>query len=446
VAEYVVFAAGSPGAPDEADGPIALATGFEIISPGNYWVTHIEWFVPTNTPSGVEVAIWARTDDATPGANLTGNLAWAGPFVNGTRNRFTLPTPILVTTALYPNGLYAVLKTGNRYTATAAYFNATGETNGPLRAWVKQLNKANGRFKVSPVPVDAEYPNNDFNGGGYWISPVVTDVDPGGSPINITDTPGTSMAGGSPAPTAVGTVLTDTPGTGQAGGSPATVTTGVGITDTPGGAAAGGSPDQALTNVTITIVDAPGTSFAGGSGATVTAADTLADLSVWPLLAGALVCLQDAMGEVESPPKYVSIRPGLAFSAGLSQMEDECCEGSAWIRVVNIVPTDDFPTPRAGASNCAPAALAVELELGALRCRPTSSNLDASRIVTSAQWAEMTRLVMSDAAALRRAACCIAGLVGNSTIGTWTPQAVEANCMGGTMTMTIQAPNCEISC
>ena len=75
-----------------------------------------------------------------------------------------------------------------------------------------------------------------------------------------------------------------------------------------------------------------------------------------------------------------------------------------------------------------------------------ASDLDPTLVVTSAQWAETTRLVMNDAAALRRAACCIAGLVGNAVIGTWTPEAVEANCVGGTMQMTIQAPNCEINC
>lgn len=419
--EWVLFAAGSPGAPDEADGPIALATGFEIILAGTYWITHVEWFAPTNSPAGVEVAIWERVSDGVAGANLTGNLAWAGAITNGVRNRMALPAAVPVSSALYPNGLYVVLRTGTRYTATAAYFNAA-ETQGPLRGWADTTGKENGRFKVGAS--DAEYPTTSFNKGGYWITPVLTDVDPGG--------------GGD-------VVITDTPGSVMFRGSDERVDSTVPDADS-GWSLAGGSDEQVLTFETVSIADTPGFTQYAGSTDTVAASAPLPDPDVWPLLAGSLACLEDAVARVENPPKYVSIRPGIAFSAGLSQMEDECCEGSAWIRVVSISPTDNFPSPRGDASNCAPVALAVVLELGVLRCRPVTAAGDASKIVTSAQWAEVSRLVMNDAAALRRAACCMVALAGNGVIGTWSPEAVEANCVGGTMTVTIQAPNCDITC
>jgi hypothetical protein len=447
VTEWVLFGAGTPGAPDEADGPIALSTEFNINTGGSFWVTGVEFYQAANPQPGgssYEVAIWQRVNDATPGTKIASRTVLCSSVAaGGGRRRILFTAPVAVSNA-QTTGYYATLGTPQRYTATAGYFTAAGETNGPVTATQDGVGLGrNGRFKVGVSTAD--YPNGEFNGGGYWVTPIVSDVDPGGTPVTVTDTPGSAAAGGSPASVLIEQVVTDRPGPAAAGGSGAAVTADVVVSDASGGAAAGGSPAFALEG-DVTVLDRPGGATAGGSGATVSTSSTQADNSVWPLLAGALACLQAEMAQVELPPKYVSIRPGIAFSAGMSQVEDECCEGSAWVRVVSISPTDNFPTPRTEASNCAPVALAVALELGALRCRPTSSDADQSMIVTTAQWAETTRLVMNDAAALRRAACCIAALVGNSTIGVWSPEAVEANCVGGTMQMTIQAPNCDMTC
>jgi hypothetical protein len=474
VTTWTVFHTGTPGLPNETDGPIAVSTGFVINDGGTYWCLGVEFFAATVAPTGVSVALWERNPDesfgATPGALLASEPD-PGGLVGGARNQILFDTPVPVTAALFPDGLYATMRTADRYVASGGTFSGGGLVNGPITAYQVGLPGENGRFKVTPTPTGAadSYPNTQFGGNGYWVSPIITDVDPsggtdvevvdaagpaaaGGSPdtalagIVATDRSGPALAGGAAEPAVAGQVVADAPSGAAGGGSPDGVGGGVLVVDPPGPAAAGGSPSTISSGESVTVVDVPSGAAAGGSPDEATTSEALPDLAVWPLLAGALACLQDAMAATQSPPRYVSIRPGVAFSAGLSQVEDECCEGSAWIRVVSIAPTDDFPNPRSGASNCAPAALAVQLELGALRCRPVSAPGRADKIVTSAQWAETTRLIMGDAAALRRAACCIAALVDNATIGTWSPEAVEANCAGGTMQMTIQAPNCDITC
>lgn len=470
---WTVFHTGTPGLPNETDGPIAVSTGFQINDGGTYWCTGIEFFAATTPPTGVVVTLYERNTDesfgATPGATLATRAA-PGAITGGVRNQILFTTPVPVTAALFPNGMYATMRTANNYVASAGTFSGGGLTNGPITAYQAGSPGSNGRFKTTGPPTDAtnSYPNTQFGGNGYWVSPIITDVDPSGAPVTVVDLPGTGQAGGSPDTPLAGSVIPDLPGGSAAGGSPATVTAAVqvndsgsgaqaggspsgtagdlSVLDTPGGALAAGSPAVISTGEPIVITDLPGGAAAGGAAETVVASTAQPDLAVYPLLLQALACLEAQVGTLESPPRYVQLRPGVAFTAGLSQMEDECCEGSAWIRVVNIVPTDDFPTPRTGPGNCQPMALAVDLELGILRCAPTRSDVNADEIVRGVQWSEAVRLTMNDAAALRRTACCIAALVDNYTIGTWSPQQVEANCMGGTMSMTIQAPACDFTC
>lgn len=472
---WTVFDTGTPGLPNETDGPIAVSTGFQINDAGTYWCIGVEFYAASSAPTGVSVALWERNPDesfgATPGTLLASEPA-PGAITPGVRNQILFDTAVPVTAALFPNGMYATMRTGNNYVASGGTFSSAGLTNGPITAWQAGTVGTNGRFKVTPTPTGAadSYPNTQFGGNGYWVSPIITDVDPGGgTDVEVTDAPGPAAAGGSESPASFGVVLTDQRGTSLAGGSPSPAEFGVQvddsagpalaggspsgtsgdllITDRPGPALAGGSPDAVATGEPVTITDRPGPAAAGGSESGVVISEAVPDVAVWPLLVQALACLQTNVSALESPPLYVQIRPGVAFSAGLSQMEDECCQGSAWIRVVSITPTDTFPAA-AGVGNCGPYALAVEIELGILRCAPTRSDIDPSMIVTGQQHYDAARLVMNDAAALRRTACCIAALedVGNYLIGQWTPQQVEANCMGGTMNMTIQAPACDFTC
>lgn len=467
---WKVFAAGSPANPNNDDGnAYTLHTGFRITSAGSYWVVGVEWFTPTTLPTGdVIVALFARVDDATSGGILAQKTVAASSLTPGARNAIMFdPGDEVLVTQAETNGYYASVYTSGRYTSTGSYFGVD-DVSGPITAWANGSVGGNGRFFAGGTGLT--YPNGQFAAGGYWMSPIVTDVDPGGvTGVTVNDGPGPSAAGGTPDAARAGVVVTDQRGPALAGGTPEALVLGVQVNDSGGGAAAGGSPSVTTGDTSVTdrpgpvlaggspvvvstgepvsVVDRPGPAAAGGTPDAPVISEAQPDVAVWPLLVQALACLQTNVAALESPPKYVQIRPGVAFSAGLSQIEDECCEGSAWIRVVNITPTDTFPSA-SGVGNCGPYALAVELELGIIRCAPTRSDVHPDQVVTGNQWYDAARLVMNDAAALRRTACCIAALedVDNYLIGQWTPQQVEANCMGGTMTMTIQAPACDFTC
>jgi hypothetical protein len=459
VTTWTVFHTGTPGLPNETDGPIAVSTGFTINDGGSYWCLGVEFFASTTPPTGVSVALWVRNTDesfgATPGALLASEPA-PGAITGGTRNQILFDTPVPVTQALYPNGLYATMRTGNNYVASAGTFSGGSLVNGPITAYQAGSPGANGRFKVTPTPTGAadSYPNTQFGGNGYWVSPIITDVDPGGgSDVEVVDAgPRGARAGGSPAAAALDQVVTDGgPRGSRAGGSAASVALDQVVLDGgPRGARAGGSTalvDEGEANVTV--LDHPGGLRAGGSPASVvTASAAIADPAVWPMLVKALACLSAAADEVEAPPLYRSIRTGDSIQASISQTQDECCQGLAWVRPVQISPTNNFPTPESAWQNCPPGELAVEVELGMLRCAPTmgpGSETDLN-VVTPEQWAVTTSRVLADAAAMRRAACCLIEQGYAVFVGSWSPVATEANCAGGTMRITVAVPFCERTC
>lgn len=451
MAEWVVFGTGSPGAPNETDGPIALATGFTINDGGTYWCTGVEFFASSVAPTGVEVALWERIDDSTPGSQLAVEPA-PGAITPAVRNRIMFDTPVVVTAASFPNGLYAVMRTANRYVATSGYFDVP-DISGPITAYANGVGGfgPNGRFNVGAA--GADYPNNTFLAGGYWVSPIVTDVDPGGATdLEVTDGgPRGARAGGSPALAAADHVVADVSGGLQAGGSPAGVVADHIIPDGgPRGARAGGSAAEAEAGTAdVTVTDRPGGALAGGSPATVTAASaSIADTAVWPMLVQVLACLEAAADEVEAPPFYRSIRMGEGLQANISPSEDECCQGLAWVRPVQISPTNTFPTPESAWSPCPPGELAVEIEIGMLRCAPIMApgGDDAMLIPTAAQHAQTAYRVLADAAALRRAACCLINQGYSVFVGSWSPVPVEANCAGGSMRITVAVPFCERTC
>lgn len=459
--EWVVFGTGTPSAPNETDGPIALATGFVINDGGSYWCTGVEFYAASVAPTGVEVALWERVSDGVAGAQLAVEPA-PGAITPSVRNRVMFDTPVPVTAALYANGLYAVMRTANRYVATGGYFQggpgSADETSGPITAWRHSASGptgivgGNGRFNTTAP--SAVYPNDAFNGGGYWISPIITDVDPGGATdVEVVDDgPRGARAGGSPEAVVIDVVVSDAPSGSRAGGSPADLVLDTVVLDGgPRGARAGGSPAEVDEgSADVTVVDHPSGARAGGSPATVTTASpAVLDTSVWPMLVDLLACLSAAADQVEAPPLYRQIRTGDSIQASISPTQDECCQGLAWLRPVTISPTNVFPTPESTWQACPPGELAVEVELGMLRCAPFmaegSSDADLL-IVTEGQWATTTSRVLADAAAMRRAACCMIDKGYSVFVGSWSPVAVEANCTGGTLRITVAVPFCERTC
>lgn len=284
------------------------------------------------------------------------------------------------------------------------------------------------------------------------VSPATTAAD-----IQVGDpaAPGV-LLGGSPATTAADRMAADPPAPGVLlGASPAGTAADILVQADVGGVRLGVSP--ATTSVTSSVnvdVFAPSRGILlGSSSATVRIDGVVHDLMVMPIALNAHACLVTEVGKLAFPPSSVHIRPGAIFTPLADQTEigDECCNGIAWVRLGQQVPTGahwpdqltDVDPPARGV----PSDYAVQIELGIIRCVPTHSNLPAQngQIPTAAQWLQSAQEFADDAAALRRTVCCLQVLYGTDAVlaGVITPLQNEGNCGGQTVLIQVRAPACD---
>lgn len=171
----------------------------------------------------------------------------------------------------------------------------------------------------------------------------------------------------------------------------------------------------------------------------------ISDPLVMPFAQEMLACLDQEMAKVPDPPRYVQLRAGNVVAHLLSTVEDECCDGLAWVRPSSFFPASAvFPVQDAAPVKGGTRAWAVTLELGAVRCAPTG---DENTLPTAAEWEAALQTVMDDAAAMRRAICCFIdarpGRSGRVLPGIWQPIDVQGGCVGGILPVTIQGPACD---
>jgi hypothetical protein len=165
------------------------------------------------------------------------------------------------------------------------------------------------------------------------------------------------------------------------------------------------------------------------------------DTMVLPIAESLLACLCEAVAEAPNPPASCCLRPGVTVAQGVSEHEDECCEGLAWVRVVRVFPTGSdvgFPAINDDPHACSPPSYGIELEMGIYRCAPTG---DAMNLPTCAEWTATAEQILDDAASLRRAWCCFRDNYDNSAklVGQWAPVTVQGGCTGGTLTIMIES-------
>lgn len=174
----------------------------------------------------------------------------------------------------------------------------------------------------------------------------------------------------------------------------------------------------------------------------------VADPLVMPIALELLACYEDELQKTQVPPEFIGLRPGTVVDWLLSTLENECCQGLAWIRPVTFFPSSAvFPQQDVAPLPQGTRAWAVTLEMGAVRCAPTP---DETSIPTVAEWDAVVQAMMDDGAAMRRAICCYIALdpVRRSRQvipGVWQPLDVEGGCVGGVLTVTIQGPACDCS-
>lgn len=220
-----------------------------------------------------------------------------GTAVTGTDATFTLSgtgwqqadiTPVELTV----DQLYkVVINFPDDYSATGGYW-ATGAgvggiVSGPLTAPDSGGNPLGiGAVKQGTFTASASlvYPTSYFNGGNYWVDVLVTDVDPTGTPLTITDSPVGARSGASADQLLAGLTHTGTATGAAASGPTEALLIGVTHSATPVGTRAAGASDVLLLDVIHT--DDPRGARIGGQGETLTLDVLHADRSACARLAG----------------------------------------------------------------------------------------------------------------------------------------------------------------
>jgi len=166
--------------------------------------------------------------------------------------------------------------------------------------------------------------------------------------------------------------------------------------------------------------------------------------SWWPLATALAECLCDKLSQtVAGPPARCCL------VAGESIALDDCCAGTAWVRLVTYAATDadSFPNPASGATgDCwgpgpvAPLA-AVTFGIGVVRCAHT---VDEDGTPPDCETLEADALAQySDVDALNATALCCAGdAVEMTSLGAYDPFGPRGACVGGEVRVTYAVALC----
>lgn len=168
----------------------------------------------------------------------------------------------------------------------------------------------------------------------------------------------------------------------------------------------------------------------------------IVDLVATPLAMRLLVCLDGQVVQLEKPPAHTMLRSGTQVNYLMSLTRNECCEGLAWVRVAQVVPSsgNNWPAQDITPNRCGTQRYAVELEMGIVRCAPVAT---AQAIPSDDRWNISAIDTLADFAAMDRAVCCfLDGFNGLMLQGPWNPIAVQGMCVGGTMTINASANPC----
>jgi len=166
--------------------------------------------------------------------------------------------------------------------------------------------------------------------------------------------------------------------------------------------------------------------------------DQIIKPAAWQLLA----CLDEAVQRLlpeELRPKAVGLRPGQSIALLIAQYGNECCSGLAWVRAGGATP---IPADIDSQRGCGISAFRIPFEIGIARCAPLS---DGTNLITSDVWDGKTELTYDDFSVMLCAYRCMVTNwkdQGSVLLGGWTPLAVQGQCMGGTLQVTVESPYC----
>lgn len=154
-----------------------------------------------------------------------------------------------------------------------------------------------------------------------------------------------------------------------------------------------------------------------------------------------LECLRTQLLVRPAPPPIdkIMLRAGSEVTPLLGTLTDECCTGLAWARVAGVTANSRFET----GGDCFNHTRTAQIELGVVRCAPSATT---QGVPTADQWTAVALQIDSDYEAMEAALCCAypaLDTLGDAApvVGEYTPLGVDGNCIGGTMTITV-----EVSC
>jgi hypothetical protein len=163
-----------------------------------------------------------------------------------------------------------------------------------------------------------------------------------------------------------------------------------------------------------------------------------------PVLDAVLLCLEQEIAKVPNPPAVTCMRPGDRVDLLIAQGRDECCEGLAWVRLVSVFPSNQFPTQDEGYVKCV-LGWGVRMEIGVARCAPVG---DENQLPSCDDWTAVVNDTTADGAALRRVPMRLRTLEDFRhrmyVLGGWESMTTEGGCVGGALLLTVQAPACDI--
>ena len=146
-------------------------------------------------------------------------------------------------------------------------------------------------------------------------------------------------------------------------------------------------------------------------------------------------------------PEHVMLRAGAEVTPLLGTNDDECCRGMAWVRIASITGVRQINSTAAGDSLCFRGERTLLLEMGAVRCAPTSPK---ESVPTEDQWNQAATLADADQSAMEQAICCAFNdldgpdtwWISDVAVQEYQPTGVDGNCIGGTMTIELTFNRC----
>lgn len=116
---------------------------------------------------------------------------------------------------------------------------------------------------------------------------------------------------------------------------------------------------------------------------------------------------------------------------------DDDCDGSAWVRLVGVVPSTVFPNPANIPGNCA-SMLAYTIEVAAFRRAPGFEKFgNTVTMPTNEEHFEASALMYGDMEAMHKAIKSTYRLFPDTMLGSYVPQGPEGGVVGGIWTLTI---------